>query len=266
MDEEIIGKDGASMVHIPAGEFRMGSTDDDIERFVQAVRDFAATGQMDAACAEALAAEMLEPGGRRDTEMPAHTVHVDAFYMDMTPVTVGLYKKFMAETGYTRSVDWWHETDPRDGLPVNATSPDAQAYCEWAGKRLPTEAEWEKAARGGAEGRVFPWGDALEADACNCEEVRTDGWGVTPVGLFPPNGYGLYDIVGNVKEWCSDRWDPNYYAVSPKDNPRGPDTGECHILRGGCAIGKPVEVRVAMRDADVPACECWGFRCAMDAN
>jgi len=264
MPEETIGKDGASMVLIPAGEFRMGSTDDEIERFVQAVRDSAAKGQMDSACAEALAAEMLEPGGRRDTEMPAHTVYVDAFYMDRTEVTFERYRRSMAETGYRPEAEW--DPEPVAEHPVNVTWADARAYCEWAGKRLPTEAEWEEAARGGAESWVFPWGDALEPDACNCEEIRTRGWGITPVGSFPPNGYGLYDMAGNFKEWCTDRWDDSYYAVSPKHNPQGPDAGPCHILRGGCYMGKPVEVRCAMRDADLPKCDCWGFRCAMDAK
>ena len=186
--------------------------------------------------------------------------------MDKMPVTFGLFKAFMAETGYTRTAEWPHEPAPRDDFPVNASWADAQAYCEWAGKRLPTEAEWERAARGGLEGHLFPWGDAAEPDAANCERIRTVGWGVMPAGSFPANGYGLYDMAGNLKEWCSDWLDENYYQRSPKQNPRGPDRGKYRVLRGGCFKGLPFEVRAAMRDAELPTCDCWGFRCVMDAE
>lgn len=148
--------------------------------------------------------------------------------------------------------DWAHPGGPGstlDGLEqhpaVHISWNDAAAYCDWAGRRLPTEAEWERASRGGLEGARYPWGDELmDAGAgwqCNIwqgrfpvENTTDDGWLTTaPTRTFAPNGFGLWQTVGNVWEWCADRYSPGYYAVSPQHNPTGPETGESRVLRGG---------------------------------
>lgn len=148
--------------------------------------------------------------------------------------------------------DWAHPGGPGstlDGLEqhpaVHISWNDAVAYCDWAGRRLPTEAEWERASRGGLEGARYPWGDELmDADGgwrCNIWQGKfpiantvDDGWLTTaPTRTFAPNGFGLWQTVGNVWEWCADRYSPSYYGNSPRENPSGPDTGDSRVLRGG---------------------------------
>ena len=165
----------------------------------------------------------------RDDERPAHCVTVPPFRMARCQVTNAEFDAFRRATGRERS----EFSDPR--LPVVSVNWfDAVAYCHWlAGLwtlavRLPSEAEWEFAARGGFPQRMYPWGDALPA-------AQPDRWrdGPEPVGQGEPNGYGLFDMCQNVHEWCSDWYDPTYYAVSPAENPRGPEHGARRASRGG---------------------------------
>jgi formylglycine-generating enzyme required for sulfatase activity len=254
--KQIIGKDGAPMALIPAGEFQMGG-------------------------------HSSESGYN---ERPVHTVYLDAFYMDKYEVTNELYARFLNEIG--------RNEDEGGDLLLDINDPDcliefvddqyrpkagyenhpvvevswwgAKAYAKWAGKRLPTEAEWEKAARGGLIGRKYPWGYDINHDMANYR--GTDGrdrWGGTsPVGSFPPNGYGLYDMAGNVWEWCADWYDGSYYSRSPRRNPKGPDSGPGRVVRGGSWWDFPLNLRCADRDYHVPqnTIDNLGFRCAQDVT
>jgi formylglycine-generating enzyme required for sulfatase activity len=194
-------KDDAPMVLIPAGEFQMGDSLDGMS-----------------------------------LALPVHTVYLDAFYIDIYEVTNAQYKKFMDAKGYEAPYYW---NDPNYNAPnnpvVGVSWNDAKAYADWVGKRLPTEAEWEKSARGGLVGKRYPWGDTLTRDDANYDGTGgKDVWITSsPVGSFAPNGYGLYDMAGNVYEWCADWYDDNYYANSPKSNPTGPSSGKYRVLRGG---------------------------------
>ena len=150
-------------------------------------------------------------GGHGKDQKPMQKVYVDAFYMDAHEVTNAEYKKFIdANPEWARGEDWnpyWkgnYYQEGRGDYPVSKVSwYEAMAYAKWAGKRLPTEAEWEKAARGGLVGKMYPWGDTIDDTKANYNNNVGDK---TPVGSYPPNGYGLYDMVGNVYEWCLDEF------------------------------------------------------------
>ena len=169
----------------------------------------------------------------QEDEAPVHLVHVDAFDLAVYPVTVGEYAAFLHATGYTRPRDWGAPPFRGDDLPVVGVSwVDAVAYCRWAGDaRLPTEAEWERAARGGHEGLRYPWGDAIPAWIP--DQGRGPLAGPWPVTLGEPNGYGLLGIAANVHEWCADWHARDSYTSSPARNPQGPLTGARRASRGG---------------------------------
>lgn len=161
---------------------------------------------------------------------------------------------------------------------VHVTWGDAVAYCDWAGARLPTEAEWEFAARGGLEQLRFPWGDELTPRGehrCNIwqgrfprQNTEDDGYlGTAPVGAFRPNGYGLHQVVGNVWEWCGDWFSPTYHVDGPRVDPTGPGEGEARVMRGGsylCHDSYCNRYRVSARTANTPESSTGnlGFRCA----
>lgn len=160
---------------------------------------------------------------------------------------------------------------------VHVSHDDTTAYAAWVGKRLPTEAEWEYAARGGLAGARFPWGDDLTPDGehrCNIwqgdfpeHNTLEDGYLTTaPAKAFPPNGFGVLQSSGNVWEWCADWFDPGYYAVSPDHDPRGPETGANRVMRGGsflCHHSYCHRYRVAARSSSPPdsTASNLGFRC-----
>ena len=243
------------MVLIPAGEFEMGSH----------------TGN--------------------NNERPVHTVYLDAFYMDIYEVTNAQYKIFV-----DANPQWQKDNIPEeyhDGVYLRLwdgnTYPEgkanhpvvyvswyaAMAYAEWAGKRLPTEAEWEKAARGGLVRKPYPSGDTIDATRANYGRHFN-----TPiaVGQYPPNGYGLYDMAGNISEWCLDEYDPDFYATSAPKNPFSKGKRQAtindfkkvqekeRVLRGGCWSDNGLLLQVSYRD--------WGpqnytsvfrgFRCVKD--
>ncbi len=173
----------------------------------------------------------------QDDERPVHTVHLDAFEAAVFPVTRAEYRIFLEATGHAHPRDWSDPAFAADDTPVVGVSwHDAVAYCAWraergSAERLPTEAEWERAARGGVEGAAFPWGHDIPA------WIPGGGRGPLlapwPVTLGEPNAFGLYGIAANVHEWCEDWHDRGYYAVSPADNPRGPASGVRRASRGG---------------------------------
>jgi formylglycine-generating enzyme required for sulfatase activity len=182
----------------------------------------------------------------------------------------------VAQSPWWRQVhgaEWRHPEGPQSGLDGRGDHPvvhvswnDAQAFCEWSGTRLPTEAEWEHAARGGLAGHHFPWGDELEPDGEHRmnvfqgtfpgENSCADGYaGTAPADSFPPNGYGLHNMTGNVWEWCADWFDPGYYAGSPVDDPPGPPSGTHRVMRGGsylCHASYCNRYRVDARSANEP--------------
>jgi formylglycine-generating enzyme required for sulfatase activity len=238
--QEIIAKDGGPMVLVPAGEFAMGSDE-----------------------------------GEED-EKPVHRVYLDAFYMDKHEVTVGQYAKFLEATGREAPPRWgiMNESRHQKRPVVNVNWSDADAYCRWAGKRLPTEAEWEKAARG-TDRRIYPWGNdrpsksrAYYHSSFFSKTEWNDHAALGIVGLLEDgkSPYGIYDMAGNVWEWTNDWYDNNYYKTSPTKNPNGPDRsdGKLKVVRGGSWVSGPVKLRSANRhDVDPTHRDLnQGFRCA----
>ena len=182
------------------------------------------------------------------------------FYMDRTEVTVGRFKQFLAETNHSFDADLWgriYKYSPTEKRPmIYADWFDATAYAKWAGKRLPTEEEWEYAARGGLVGKRYPWGDEVTHDDANYSGTGgKDKWDrqTAPVGSFEANGYGLYDMGGNVWEWCQD-----WYSSE-----------QIHrVLRGGSWFGGTYDLRVADRTSRNPSSgyNHYGFRCVSGSN
>jgi len=265
--------DSMAQVRVPAGEFVMGTT-----------------SHADA----------------RDNEKPRHAVYLDGYWIDRTPVTNAMFARFVkaaryktdaeqAGSGYAfnpesqnweelRGTDWRHPRGPSSSVEATGDHPvvqvtwaDAAAYCRWAGARLPTEAEWEKAARGTDE-RDYPWGDAeVSGDRVNFADRNLnvswantsidDGYAFTapvaghPAGLSP---YGVLGMAGNVWQWLADWYDAGYYVHSPRRNPAGPPSGEFRVARGGAWGGAVRDLRAWHRGWGPPGMRAdgQGFRCA----
>ena len=207
----------------------------------------------------------------QDNERPLHRVWVDAFQLAACQVTNAEYGHFLRDTG-TLPPPYW--TDPNFKHPrqpmVAVSWFEAVKYCEWltalCGRhfRLPTEAEWERAARAGAEGKLYPWGDAPPQSLPDYDERWKNG--PEPVAQHAPNGFGLYDICENVHEWCSDWFAPDYYSNSPDRNPAGPPTGSRRASRGGSWRHHVKVSRCAARSSIPPQLQYadYGFRVACD--
>jgi formylglycine-generating enzyme required for sulfatase activity len=177
-------------------------------------------------------------------------------------VTFDQYDKFCEATNRQKPDDnrWGREDLPVIGVSWN----DANAFCKWAGKRLPTEAEWEKACRAGTKTVYFFGNDFTELGEYGWFDANSKRT-THPVGKKVPNAYGLHDMSGNVWEWCADWYDVGYYARSPKSNPTGPDTGQTKVLRGGAWRYNAFSSRSASRfrsEPAIPTGDCFGFRCA----
>lgn len=203
-------------------------------------------------------------------ERPVHRVYVDAFAIARFAVTNRLFRFFVDETGHQAPAAWNDARFDHPDQPVTAVSWfEATAYCAWlqatTGKlyRLPTEAEWERAARGGLEAKLYTWGD----DAPQHQPNYADLWlnGPERVGQRQPNGFGLHDISENVHEWCSDWFDEHYYSNSSAQNPQGPVIGTRRSSRGGSWRHQIKITRVAARSSIPPDFKYsdYGFRCAM---
>lgn len=260
---EITGKDGAPMVLVPAGSFLMGSTKDEIDK---AIKD----------CVREMTKDQHVCENRIKSELPQHRVGIDAFYIDKFEVTVARFVKFKRERIFKIEPAAFDQVDEIKhwNLPVVGVNwNDAAAYCFWAGKRLPTEAEWEKAARG-MDGRTYPWGN--EQAAASFANFNKDFTGhvydgnLAPVDSYEAGNspYGLHHMAGNVWEWTADWYGKNYYGRSPDHNPQGPSSGEDRVIRGGSWSHGSVILRSTDRGHISPSAQVVyiGFRCAQDVS
>lgn len=200
-------------------------------------------------------------------DRPAHKVTISSFRLDKYEVSNQKYAAFVKATAHRTPYHWTGGTFAAGTaeLPVyNVDWEDAQAYCRWAGKRLPTEAEWEYAARGGKDAMDYPSGDRITT-----AEARFNvGEGPAPVGKRVPNGFGLYDMAGNVAEWTADWFDHDYYAKGETADPKGPATGEYKVIRGGAWSDSARRITVFFRNWVRPNQRTpnLGFRCAAAAS
>ena len=224
--------DGAMLVEIPAGKFLMGSPE----------------------------------GEGEPHEQPQHTVHVSTFLIDKTEISVRQYLKFTEENGMRPPPDpiWGRKPDYAISFMLLR---EARAFCEWAGGRLPTEAEWEKAARG-TDGRKYPWGDDWDATRCNSIAGglhQPESVGYSRSCASP---YGVLDMAGGVQEWTADRYAKDYYLQSPENDPTGPDAGRMYVMRGGGWMSQPTWIRTAYRARRSPVSRNMdhGFRCVTDVR
>jgi formylglycine-generating enzyme required for sulfatase activity len=304
---QLNGRSGTSgMVLLNGGQFSMGTAS-------HAVHTHAEHGSEPHRPDGLLSAATSHPGQEigDDDERPVHRVNLSPFHIDATEVTNAEFARFVKDTGYktdaekkgsswvfkkgqkdwaaVEGADWRHPLGPDSNIAdqtnhpvVNVSWNDAAAYARWAGKRLPTEAEWEYAARAGREGEIYPWGNQLKPDGKVVANFWQGTWPsdnrmedryyyTAPVGSFPPNAFGLYDIIGNVWEWTADWYASDYYRHSSAKDPKGPESGEQRVARGGswfCSEGYCGAYRVGFRGKSPPdsGFNNVGFRCAKDVR
>jgi formylglycine-generating enzyme required for sulfatase activity len=241
LPSRVRAKDGMPQVLIPAGEFWMGSADGDKQA--------------------------------KSDEQPRKKVYVGAFWMDGHTITNEQYGKFLRETGYKASEKWgsWSGGTSAQVPAVWVSWEDASAYARWVGASLPTEAQWEKAARGGQEGLQYPWGNEPSPADANGDWAgkygsrdSDDAKHTLPVGSLRPNGYGLFDMVGNVWQWCRDWYSDEWYDDMPSRDPENTSKGRERVMRGGCWDSTAKNLRVAARHSHSPGfrMSSVGFRCA----
>jgi formylglycine-generating enzyme required for sulfatase activity len=220
-------------------------------------------------------------GEGSSNELPVHNVCISAFFIDDHEVTNAEYKSCVLAGGCVAPNDTTKYNDASyANHPVGHVDWDrASTYCTWAGERLPTEAEWEYAARGGLSGNRFPWGDTIGCSDANYYSDSSSSYDrdklnascvgdSSEAGDYAANGYGLYDMAGNVWEWVNDRYDSAYYSSSPIDDPTGPTSGTFRVLRGGCWGAYSSSMRVSYRNSYIStiALDLIGFRCAASAS
>ena len=259
--------DGMVQVYIPGGTFQMGEDADRSLAECQALLE----PFSDSICSR----EWFT------NEEPVHTVTLDAFWMDETEVTNGMYAQCVAagacsppnETGSTTRDSYYGDAAYADYPVIYVDWNQADAYCAWAGRELPSEAQWEYAARGGLVGKLYPWGEPFDGSLANFCDANcpfshsnpdfNDGYFDTaPVGSYPANGYGLYDMAGNVWEWVADWY--GLYSSEDVDNPSGPASGSVKLLRGGTWYYDGYYLRVSYRGGNLPDDPNYslGFRCS----
>lgn len=237
--------DNAKMIYIPSGEFTMGALPDDEEAL--------------------------------ENEKPAREVYLDGYFIYNYEVTYRQFKRFLEETGYEPIGNWNRFNKPEflDHPVMNVTFVDAQAYCQWAGVSLPTEAQWEKAARG-IDGRKYPWGNHWDSNLCNNIETDNPDYlskmnpilgerGSMPAGSVTGDvsPYGVMDMAGNINEWCLDLYSSTYYKEGETRNPQGPSEGTERSIRGGSWSLPSRRCRVTARwsGSITSRLDDYGFRC-----
>jgi serine/threonine-protein kinase len=203
-------------------------------------------------------------------EKPMHSVYLDAFWVDRTEVTNAMFMQYASATG--ASAGGSGQADP-DHPVVEVNWAEAAAYCQWSKRQLPSEAQWEKAARG-ADERIYPWGnqdpDCTLVNSYDHNSSRECVGGVNPVGSYPAGAspYGAVDMAGNVAEWVADGYQSDYYGISPQSNPPGPENASARVLRGGCWNNDWNFLRTSIRKESDPnsRLSTVGFRCVLPGS
>ena len=254
---QTLGTDGMTLLYVPAGNFQMGSTDAQYQAGWASCLIYRYTQYTQSDC------EKLT-----SNEKPKHTVYLDAFRIDQTEVTNAMYAKCVttgacqapSSSSSSTQKGYYGDSQYANFPVVYVNWNNADAYCKWAGRSLPTEAQWEKAARG-TDGRTYPWGEGIDSQKANYFGKDTTQVGSFPAGASP---YGALDMAGNVDEWVADWYGQAYYANSPDRNPMGPVSGTMRVLRGGAWLIDAFPLRSNNRDYLVPVTqdEYIGFRCA----